>query len=256
MNLFNINRLLVGMVQKLKLNFACPDDYKRIVDFFRSDRKEQADPNKYIYKRKREYFENSLSTRSAAFITDISTDEIVYYTSTYKMYDGEVNPNQRHTYTEAGTSISLIPGYGSTSFVASLLMLKEWLYDPPEKFMVARTKQENKAAIMARGKIMGWDIVKDENLIHELIECCDRSCRSEYVGESSNNTLWFYMQGELAIQKEANLALRVIERGALINKYEEIMPIDYSVIDEVGLSEGKLRAMARGEFDREKLLEF
>lgn len=243
------------MVQKLKLNFAELNDYDRITEFFASDEKTKADPHGYIYSRKKEYLLDTLKTRSAAFITDVSTNDIVYFTSTYRLYDGEIDLNNNHIYTEAGSSVSLIPGYGSTSFVASLLMLKEWLYHPPERHIVSRIQQENKAAIMARSKDMGWNIVQDEEKIKELETYCRKICPDNCDGGCVKGMLWFYMQGGYAIQKEANLALRVIERGALINKDDEIKPMDYSVINEVGLSEDRLMAMAKGEFSREKILE-
>lgn len=252
--------------RSLKLEFSKAADYDRLNAAFDPKRLHTIDPHGFVARRLESHFKQAVENGDAAFLADndAPSDEqvkgmlIAYH---FPEYINDTPVENTHTYTEFGTAMSYIPGYGSAKLIMAALALKEWLQHPPSKKYVNEIENINTASARTYRDHLKWEAVIDEQERSELFDILYRNVTSDSgqgVGKppppSKQKDKTFYSLTNHALQIHAQILLDYIDAGGITNKQGEFIPVDFSALDEEGLSYARLTAIANGETSRQAIM--
>ena len=252
--------------RSLKLEFSKAADYDRLNAAFDPKRLRRIDPHGYVARRLESHFRQAVENGNAAFLTD--NDEgpkeqvkgmlIAYH---FPEYIDDLPLKNTHTYTEFGTAMSYIPGYGSAKLIMAALALKEWLQHPPSRKYVNEIENSNTASAKTYRDHLKWEAVDDEQERSTLFDILYRNVTSDSgqgIGRppppSKQKDKTFYSLTDHALQIHARILLDYIDAGGINNKQGEFIPVDFTALDEEGLSYARLSAIAAGQTSRQAIM--
>jgi hypothetical protein len=103
-------------------------------------------------------------------------------------------------------------------------------------------------------KALGWEPVADGPLIDELIEAAYKTCPEDAPEGEDRKKIGYYYCPDKAIAVQAGLVLKFMDAGGVVNpKTGDFIPVDFSELEDVGLTRPRLTAMANGLLDREHI---
>jgi hypothetical protein len=245
----------------LKLEFSKAADYDRIQALFEPVTLRQIDPQGFVVKRLDADFRAAIAVGSAGFLSDKKGD-IQTLTIAYHTFINENRaPTQTHDYTEFGTGLSRIPGFNSAQLVMAALAIHEWWAYPPAEKIFNEINNTNLPSVKTYRDHLAWEEITDQKEIDTLFDCCYRNVAQDCgagigkppppehrVNES------FYVLTDKALATHARILLEFMKQGGLLNKRtQDKIPVDFSVLDDLGLTRSRLEALAAGQTSREQL---
>jgi hypothetical protein len=247
--------------RSLKLEFSKAADFGRINHLFDPAVKNAVDPHDHVYKRMDKDFRQAVEGGSAGMLSD-ENGEVMTLTIAYHTH-AQANhaPSDPYEYTEFGTGLSRLPGFGSAQLVMAALALHEWLFAPPSRYMINIIDNTNAASIRTYRDHLGWQEITDpaerDVLFPAAYRSIDRDCGAG-IGEppqpEARASESFYTLPDSAIATYARILLSFMAQGGVQNKTGQQIPVDFSGLDEAGLTRLRLDAMAHGVTDRAALL--
>jgi hypothetical protein len=247
--------------KSLKLEFSKAADYGRITKLFDPAIKNVVDPHDHVYPRKDKDFRGALAAGGAGMLTDENGDVMTLTVAYHTHASDNPGPNDPYEYTEFGTGLSRLPGFGSAQLVMAALALHEWLINPPSKYLVNSIDNTNAASIRTYRDHLHWQPITDpaelDTVLNATYRNIDRDCGAG-VGKPpppaarGKETYYAFTDESLAIH--ARILLSFLDQGGLLNKTGQKIPVDFSGLDEAGLTRSRVEAMARGVADRAVLL--
>lgn len=233
--------------RSLTLEFSKAADYARVDRIFDPKIKDKIDPNNFVVKRDDKVLREALSHGGGCFLAEntgnIFTMTIAYHIRKDKAAGG------KHDYTEIGTSLARVGGYNSAQLVIAALALKEWWENAPKNMIVTEILPNNVPSLKT-SYALGWEQIKDKATVDELHKLCNEIIAPEDKGRQ---TIWFG-SGNSTLKKQAQTILKFIDQGGLINKKTgHKISVDFTALDKIGLSRGRVEAIARGVIARDWL---
>ncbi len=239
--------------KRLTLRIADKEDINAIEEFFKSRRKQEADPKNFVKPRPDDPVEDLAKSGRIALIEDDEGITAICFAFTHKVENlfGQYTPQ---TVTEIGTVISCAKGLGLTNIAISALslVLKEQKgIDHP---IIAKVSKENKAANNLFGTAMSWNIVDSYySTIKPLFNSSagdtirsESECESDYIASKSRN---WYIFGKEAQEKAAELINTLRQYEVLCPKKGKDIPFYFdegdfnftksldSIIEDIALTE-------------------
>lgn len=245
--------------KSLKLEFTKAADYDRVNFMFDKGLLKKIDPLGYVAKRLDADFRRAVNGGSTVILGD-ENDHVRTLVMNYQMHEDRTAPKtDPHDYTELGSVMAVIQGYKSAFLLAAAIGLKEWWAHPPQKKLVTEIKHSNLAPI-AIYKALGWVPVTDTQEVDDLFYLCYENVADDQGNAisgppmSEKSDIGFYQQIDSTLAAEAQVILEFINQGGLKNKHGDFIPVDFSGLDDVGLTRPRLEAIAKGETSKDKLL--
>jgi hypothetical protein len=249
-------------VTSLRLEFSRAADYGRIDRLFDPAIKNQIDPQSYVVKRLDSVFHEAINNGRMTILSD-QDGQVTALTAAYHVYDNESpGPDEPHNYTELGTSLATFGGYKSAQLVIAALALREWWQAPPTTAIVADIKKTNIPSIKAYEINLGWQEIADRTLDLKIDIACDRTLVEEkdkaaprklQFPNEPTSASWYECRDK-ALATQAQILLTYMALGGLINgRTGHKLPVDFSALDQEGLTKLRLEALAAGETSRERL---
>jgi len=249
---------LLKTPKSLKLEFSKAADYDRINRMFDSFLLKQVDPSGHIAKRLEPDFRRAVNGGNAVFLGD-EDKNIRTLAVNYQMHENENHAKgAQHDYTELGSVLSCMQGYRSGFLLTAVITLKEWWCHPPKKCLFTEIKHNNVAPIKIY-KTMGWKLLIDKKEINNLFFLCYKNVADDNGKPVSGpplaekNNIGFYRQVDSALAIQARVILDYMDQGGVTNKAGNLIPVDFSDLEHVGLTRPRLEAIAKGETSRQKL---
>ncbi len=242
-----------SLPKKLKLAFSEAHDAARIEAVFDPCVKGYFDPHSHAVKRLNVSFNRAVAQGSAAFLCDEENDVRTLTMAYHVHVDKNPASGAQPDHTNFGTSLSLIPGYKSSTLVIAALALKEWVYHPPRQTISAGIVPENGQSLQIYEKTLGWEKINDVPLTQSIAAATWRTLPdpSDPSGNtclenppSALETVGWYNCSRVTIARQAALVLDVMERGYLSNKRGEVIQVDLSALESAGLTKEKLRDLS------------
>lgn len=244
--------------KSLKLVFSEAADDKRINALFDPNIKGTIDPSQFISKRKPASFKSSIDNGCVAFLADENGDVMMMVIGYQIHMDDKHAPGDQHDYTELATAMSRLKGYRNADLISAALTLKEWWQSPPKKMIMASIESVN-AAPQAMSHTLGWEHVTDPDTIEELfypvyktiIDDTGQNRDIPLPPEEEKAHVWFYTCTDKAVIKQAALLLQFLDKGGVVNKKtNHFIPVDFSALDDIGLTRERLETLAAGNLSR------
>lgn len=248
---------------RLKLAFSKAADTQRVLNVLKSDVKGELDPNNYVANRDLSQLEETIDNGSAVFLYDpdeMSDDDIQTLTLVYPTYKDkhDRDEGETHDYGELGSLISRLPGFASGGYVVSAILLREWWENQPKESVITEIKASNIASLKTAAAT-GWEEIHDEDVKEEL----DHLCNDDLDYDSSGASHWFKVTDKsIEICAKAILSTLVADENGhkdlslaqIFNKKSgEVLPMDLSALEDIGLSYERLEAIANGNTDKQAL---
>jgi hypothetical protein len=232
----------------LKLEFSKAADTPRIKALFHPDTKRHADPDGHVAMREEKMFQDHIDHGRAAMLSSedgfVDTLTIAWHLVVSK------NNQPVHKYTEAGSSISFIPGYSSAQVVVAAVTLRDWWKSPPKSMIVAEITEDNIASQKTYRDHLAWIQVRNKATLKEINDISYASVENyQYEGLPSH---WFKI-GKKTLQKQAGILLTLMDRGTLVHKDGHAINLDLSALAAEGLTRARLEAMASGITSKKQL---
>lgn len=224
---------------KLKLAFSRAADGPRISKILDPAVKSKIDPNAFVIKRSKTAFNNAVANGRAAFLHDAATGEVRTLSMAYHTHDEK----GQHKYTENGTSITSLAGYGSAPLVISALVLSQWWKSPPSGMIVAEILAHNKPSRSVYEGKLGWQPITDKAKADDVQKLTDMTLPPSERGQVAP----WYSCPDSALPKLARVLLDYMDRGTLVNKHTgHSIDLDLSALEGTGLTRARLEMIARG----------
>jgi hypothetical protein len=241
--------------EKLKLEFSKASDYERVSEFFDPSLKDEIDVANYISNRG-DTLRNAITDGCASFLSDEqdrATVLVVDYQTRLKNLKNMFNFfSNQHDYTELATVMSRVSmrGYQSATLVVSATALKEWWVHPPKKALMTSIERTNKPP-QNIANALTWELVPKSDKLDEMFKAVYSTAEEpEPQGEARDEVLFFEC-GDKAIQKQAQTVLAFMKAGGVVNhKTKDVIPVDFSAFEEIGLTKPRLEAIASGNLSR------
>ena len=277
---------------RLKLEFSKAADYDRINAAFSPQRLNVIDPHGYVAKRLQDDFKKAIDNGAAAFLSDESDTSIdnvkgVLFSYHYPEYNAadtieqtaekQKGHNKRseqeqaegpqeaiegtHEYSEFGSAVSYLPGFGSAKLIMAALALKEWWHNPPSGMLFNEIENSNQASGKTYRDALKWEAVTDPDEIAKLFSAGYKNVTSDSgqgIGKPPPKEKWkdktFYSFTERSLAIHARILLDYMDAGGIANKHSgEFIDVDFSALAQAGLTRKRIEALAAGETSRSKL---
>jgi len=245
----------------LKLEFSKAADYDRINALFDPAVKQQIDPHGFVVKRTEAAFRKAAADGSACILSD-DADDIKTITIAYRTnVDPAAPAGHPHEYTEIGTGLSRLPGYNSAQLIMAALAIHEWWAAAPTKALINEIDNGNAPSVKTYRDTLKWEELKDQKETELLFAVTYRNVAQDLgagpgmplpTAKRTNETYYFFTDAALAVH--VRILLEFMKQGGLLNKKTgHAIPVDFSALDHVGLTQPRLDAMSKGVIDRLKL---
>lgn len=249
-------------VRRLKLEFSRAADYPRIDALFSPAVKDAIDPHGYVVKRLESHFRAAVATQGAAMLMD-PQGQVITLTVAYRVNHpaGPANDNRHgHDVTELGTSLARLQGFHSAKLVVAALTLREWWNNPPRDAMIAEIKRENIASLKTYISGLHWKELTDPAHSARLYEATDATLADDKDKGTSKPSdpaqapsCW-HICDKATIAQAARVILEFMAQGGLLNRLTgQRIEVDFSALEQAGLTPERLRAIAGGQTDRQHL---
>lgn len=261
----NDNASAQPYVRSLKLEFSRAADYPRIDELFSPAVKDGIDPHGYVVKRLDTHFRAAVASQAAAMLTDehgrVMTLTIAYRVNHVRKPGNDNSPDGRgHDVTELGTSLARLPGYNSAKLVVAALTLREWWNNPPRDAMIAEIKRDNTASLKTYIDGLHWKPLTDAAHSVRLYDATDVTLADDKDKGSSKpknpseaKSLW-HRCDDATIAQSARVILTFMAQGGLLNKATgHRIAVDFTALEQAGLTRERLLALAGGKVDRQAL---
>lgn len=244
----------------LKLAFSKAADYARVDAVFDPAVKQASDPHGYVLKRYEPAFRKAVADGSAAFLSD-ADGNVMTLTMAYR-FRRESNPDpDAHDGTELGTTFSRLPGFHSASLVVAAIALREWWQHPPAEAMMAEIKKSNMPSLKTYRDTLGWEAAPDTQDAHDLFAASYQTVlNDEGTGPApppargTYPDVQLYLCPDSALATQAKILLSFMDQGGVLNRHTgQFLSVDFSALEEQGLSRARLEAIAGGETSRAAL---
>ena len=242
----------VSHPKSLKLEFSKASDRTRINALFDPAVKQKIDPHGYVIKRLENHFHKAVDGGAAGVLTD-ENQNVRSLTVAYRVH-GSDKPaaGAPHDYTEIGTSMTGLPGYNASRLVIAALAIREWLSYPPKFLLLADIKKENAASLKTYRDALGWRPLTNQILATHASIVTDRTVADE-KNKAVNNTKgenavseWFVCDNA-TLATQAKVLLAFMDAGGVLNKKtNDFIPVDFSALENEGLTRKKLESLASG----------
>lgn len=248
--------------KSLRLAFSKAADMPRIEKILDPGVKAAFDPDNHVAKRLNASFNKAVADGCTAMLVD-EKDDVKTLTMAYHVHvDKSPAPDAAHDHINFGTSLSLIPGYKSASVVIAALALREWLLHPPVQTISAGIVPENAPSLKTYVEGLGWAPEKDASAVKSIATATWRTLADP--ADSSGNTclekppadlenVGWYVCDDVALKKQARVLLDCLDRGGVASKKGDVIPVDFSALDDIGLTRPCLEAIASGVTSRKAL---
>lgn len=246
----------------LKLEFSKASDRSRINDAVEPEKLGLIDPHGFVAKRLQDDFNAAVDNGSAAFLSDEHDDvRGLLFAYHYPEYQDDIPVLGTHEYTEFGTALSYMPGFGSAKLIMAALVLKEWWHNHPSEKIVNEIENINGPSITTYRDQLKWEAIDDHDEREKLFDICyknvDEDCGNG-IGmpppDSKKPGKTFFGFTDQALQVHAQILLTYMDMGGIVNKKTgDLIPVDFSELDDIGLTRPRLEAMADGMNDRDVL---
>jgi len=236
---------------KLRLEFSKAADHDRIHNLYTN--KASADPQNYVAMRLPDIFRKTVDDGCAALLSD---DQNQIHAASLMYHLHETAPAAgKHEYAELGSAMASLAGFRSAHLVIAALSLKEWWSTPPQHLIAGEIKDINVASLkIYQG--LGWEPVTDAAHVTRMNKASNDTVADDVHKTvlTGNEKSHWYMADTLALSKQANVILECINRGGLLNnKTGDIIPVDFTALDDVGLNKTRLQSLASGVTSRQTL---
>jgi hypothetical protein len=246
----------------VKLEFSNAADFKRCSEIVDPDLMRKIDPSGYIAPRLTETFRRAVEDGCAAMMSD-EAGNVLAISVNYQVHNNpDAKPGDRHDYTELGTVLSRFPGFNAANPAACAIALKEWWQTPPATEYVTEIKHSNIPPIKMY-KALGW-VPVDENradyeelmvAAYKTVPGPDGAGHGAPPPKDQRSDIGFYSHTDKSAMSEAKILLDVMNQGGLLNKKDNIIvPVDFSCMDQIGLTRPRLEAIAKGETRKAAIL--
>lgn len=245
---------------RLKLVFSHAADYQRIDALFHPAVKKQIDPHDYVVKRHDDHFRAAIKQGCAAILKD-ENGEVQTLTIAYRVkHPSSAANDNRHDATELGTSLARLPGYNSAKLIVAALTLREWWQAAPRHAMMAEIKRTNVPSAKTYIDGLHWSPLHNKARSDFLYEAADTTLVNDAdkgagstVHPAQAPSCW-HVADDATIRQSARVVLEFMAQGGLHNKHTgHSIPVDFSTLAAIGLTEQRLKAMAGGNLDRARL---
>ncbi len=231
---------------RLKLEFSKASDYGRINAMFDPAVKGKIDPQRYVVTRADGELKKAITSGGCAFLGDTKTGEVQTMAVAYEVRDGNI----KHAYTELGTTLSRMSGYGSAQLVVAALALREWWENPPQNMIVTEIRPDNKPSVKTYAMHLGWRQVSNPKTVADLHRLCNETVSPQ---DRDDSGLWFHCDDSV-ITHQARILLSFMDQGGVLQRQtRKKVDVDFSALDDIGLTRKRLTAIALGTTDRKKL---
>lgn len=248
---------LLKKPQTLKLEFSQASEYDRFNELFNPKLLKAMDPTGYVAKRLDPDFRKAVKDGCAIGLSD-ENSHLRTLVVNYHFFDKQKSKKQ-HDYTELGSVLSCMQGYGSGGLLAAALGLKEWFNHPPKKAFVTEIKHDNVAPTKIY-KMLGYEPLNDKKMVDRLFYLCYSNVADDQGNPVSGppmdekDNIGFYEHTNKTVISEAGILLKFMDQGGVTNKQGDLIQVDFSDLDRVGLTRPRLEAISKGELSRKKLM--
>ena len=205
--------------------------------FFNAAARQSNPDSKHVIDRGAETFLYALKHGRAAFWAEQGRrDNILAATFAY---------HADWSFTEIGSTISVMPGFNATMPLISALSLHEhgeW----PQRRQVAAIGAANERSLKTYQEKLGWDSV-EPGMARRLYEVTGKTPFDEKDERKlpSGRKVWV-AAGQATLRREAAVLTDMMELGGLYNSHtRQVIEVDYSELPAIGLSYDALCAQQR-----------
>lgn len=238
--------------KRLKLEFSRAADIHRISGLLQSTTKQKYDPNNYVVERTKGTMKKALSDGSCCFLSHQDNGYIYAFAAYFHLHANKnhAGTSAIHDYAELGSTVSFLPGYGAGPVIAAAQTLKEWWEHPPKESLVAEAKKSNGASLHGF-QVLAWKAINDRTLHDKLTiisnDTVAHDCDKVTPDPNQEPDSVWLVPTKQTYMVNAKILLQAMQQGGVINKKTgKTIPVDFSALDQIGLTKSRLQAIAGG----------